>query len=104
MDRRRLRDEHGVDATILDLRRLAPLPLESVREQAPRAGTVLVADECRRTGGIADAVLADLAVASLGVRLASVRSLDTYVPLGPAADTVLLAEDDIVAGARGLLV
>jgi len=25
--------------------------------------------------------------------------VDTYVPLGPAADTVLLSTDDIVAGA-----
>ncbi len=101
---RRLHDEHGVDATVLDLRWLAPLPTEAVRAHAADARAVLVADECRATaGGIADAVLADLAVAGVGARLGSVRSRDSYVPLGPAADTVLLQEDDIVAAARDLV-
>jgi 2-oxoisovalerate dehydrogenase E1 component len=100
---RRLREDHGIDATVLDLRWLNPLPLEAVRARAGDCAAVLVADECRATGGgVADAIVADLAEAGLGVPLASVRSRDTYVPLGPAADTVLLSEDDVVTAARGL--
>ena len=100
---RRLREDHGIDATVLDLRWLNPLPLEAVRSHAARCRAVLVADECRATGGgIADEVIADLAVSDLGVRLGSVRSRDSYVPLGPAAETVLLQEDDIVAAGRKL--
>ncbi|MBW3619700.1 MAG: MFS transporter [Actinobacteria bacterium] len=100
---RRLTDDHGVRATVLDLRWLNPLPLDAVREHAARCAAVLVADECRATGGgIADAVVADLARAGTGGRLGSVCSRDSYVPLGPAADTVLLSEDDIVSGVLAL--
>ena len=35
-------------------------------------------------------------------RLARVTSADTFVPLGPAATTALLSEDDIVAAAVGV--
>ena len=97
---RRLQRDHGLRARVLDLRWLAPLPLQAVRAHAAECGAVLVADECRATGaGIADAVIADLAESGSASRLRSVRSVDTYVPLGPAADTVLLSADDIVAGA-----
>jgi 2-oxoisovalerate dehydrogenase E1 component len=94
---RRLRHEHRIRVRVLDLRWLNPLPVAAILEHARGCGTVLVADECRETGGgIADAVIAVLAEAGYGGRLASVRSRDSYVPLGPAADTVLLAEEDIV--------
>lgn len=100
---RRLSREHGLRARVLDLRWLAPLPLETLREQARECGAVLVADECRATGGgIADAVVADLAESGFPGPLRSVRSADSYVPLGPASATVLLSEDDIVRAAAGI--
>jgi 2-oxoisovalerate dehydrogenase E1 component len=93
----------GLQARVLDLRWLSPLPSAAVAEQASQVGAVLVADECRATGGgIADAVLADLAERGYDRPMRSVRSADSYVPLGPAADLVLLAEDDIVAAAHRL--
>jgi 2-oxoisovalerate dehydrogenase E1 component len=93
-----------VRVRVLDLRWLAPLPFGSVREQAQNRSGVLVVDECRATaGGVADALLADLAVHGPSVRLASVRAADSYVPLGPAADTVLVSEDGIVEAAQTLL-
>jgi 2-oxoisovalerate dehydrogenase E1 component len=62
---------------------------------------VLVADECRATGGgVADAVVAALAESGYGRPLASVRSADSYVPLGPSAETVLLTEDQVLDGLR----
>ena len=99
---RTLEKEHGLKARVLDLRWLNPLPLAAVREHARACGgRVLVVDECRATaGGIADAVLADLAEQGLGTRLASVRAADSYVPLGAATSTVLVGEDEIVTAAR----
>jgi 2-oxoisovalerate dehydrogenase E1 component len=98
-----LEREHGIRARVLDLRWLNPLPVEAVREHAAQCGKVLVVDECRATGaGIADAVIADLAEAGVGARLASVRARDTYIPLGPAANTVLVQERDIVERALAL--
>jgi 2-oxoisovalerate dehydrogenase E1 component len=94
---RRLADEHGIGVRVLDLRWLNPLPTDAVLAHAAACGAVVVADECRATGGgIADAVIATIAEASLGVPVTSARSVDSYVPLGPAADTVLLREEHIV--------
>ncbi|MEY3020285.1 MAG: hypothetical protein RLZZ272_1269, partial [Actinomycetota bacterium] len=94
----------GLRARVVDLRWLAPLPLDAIEAHARAIGRVLVADECRATaGGIADAVVAHLAEHVPTVRIASVRSMDSYVPLGPAADLVLLGEDDVERAARALL-
>jgi 2-oxoisovalerate dehydrogenase E1 component len=101
----RLRAE-GTAVRVLDLRWLAPLPLAAVREHARQTRCVLVVDECRRTGGgPSAAILADLAQdAELrGIPLARVAAEDSYVPLGPAANTVLVQTEDIVRTARGLL-
>jgi 2-oxoisovalerate dehydrogenase E1 component len=97
---RRLRTEHGVAARVIDLRWLNPLPFEALRQHADRVGSVVVVDECRRTGGgVADAIVADLAEAGIGRRLGSVRAVDSFVPLGTATSAVLVGLDQIVAAA-----
>lgn len=98
--RAELAAKHGVDARVLDVRWLNPLPFEAIRREAASASAVLVVDECRRTGGgIAEAVVADLAESGYGGVLRSVRAPDSFVPLGPAADTVLVQPADIVSAA-----
>jgi 2-oxoisovalerate dehydrogenase E1 component len=100
---RRLQREHGLAARVLDLRWLAPLPWDALVENARDCKRVLVVDECRSTGGgIADAIVAHLAERWRASGLGSVRAADTYVPLGPAAGSVLVSEDDIVAAALEL--
>jgi 2-oxoisovalerate dehydrogenase E1 component len=94
----RLADEHDLRAAVLDLRWLNPLPMEAVREHAIEVGTVVVVDECRATGGgVADAIVADLAEHRIGRRVTSIRAVDSYVPLGPATSAVLVGVDQIVA-------
>ncbi|MGI9629193.1 MAG: thiamine pyrophosphate-dependent enzyme [Longimicrobiales bacterium] len=96
---RTLRAEHGLKVAVLDVRWLNPLPLEEISQHAAGRRHVVVVDECRATaGGIADAVVAHLAEGGFSGRLGSVRAVDTYVPLGPAANTVLVQEQDIVDG------
>jgi 2-oxoisovalerate dehydrogenase E1 component len=100
---RRLLDE-GVQARVLDVRWLNPLPMEAIELHARQCGRVFVADECRATGGgIADAVIAGLVERGFRGELGSVRAADSYVPLGAAAACVLVSEDDIVAGVRRLV-
>ena len=102
---RRLADEHGVRARVIDLRWLNPLPVEAIREHASACTSVLVVDECRATGGgIADAVIADL-VEQAGRRggTGSVRAVDSFVPLGTATSAVLVGTDQIVAAAVSLV-
>jgi 2-oxoisovalerate dehydrogenase E1 component len=101
---KRLAAETGKRARVVDVRWLNPLPFAAIADHARECGAVLVADECRATGGgIADALVAHLACRGLGKRLASVCSADSFVPLGPAADLVLLSEEQILAAARELV-
>ncbi|MFG1910925.1 thiamine pyrophosphate-dependent enzyme [Kribbella sp. NPDC048928] len=88
---------------VVDLRWLAPLPVEDLLREANITGRVLVADETRRTGGVSEGVLATLIDHGYTGRLARVTSYDSYVPLGAAAHEVLLSEQTIEAAARELL-
>lgn len=92
-----LREEHGIETRVIDLRWLNPLPFDAVEEAVSGCERVLVVDECRRTGGgIADALLAELVRRGAGIPLDSIAAPDSFIPLGPAADTVLVQVEDIV--------
>tara|TARA_R110002072_G_scaffold300368_3_gene477672 strand:- start:2676 stop:4937 length:2262 start_codon:yes stop_codon:yes gene_type:complete len=97
---KQLEDQHGLKCRVIDARWLAPLPHAAIRQHAADCDAVLVVDECRATGaGIADAVVANLAEDGFGKPLRSVRSADTYIPLGAAANLALIQEHDIVRAA-----
>jgi 2-oxoisovalerate dehydrogenase E1 component len=93
----------GIGCRVLDLRWLAPLPYQDLLRAAGASGTVLVADETRRTGGVSESVITTLVDAGFTGRIARVASHDSFVPLGDAADTVLLSEAAIEDAARDLL-
>jgi 2-oxoisovalerate dehydrogenase E1 component len=93
----------GIHSRVLDLRWLNPLPLNDIRLAAAATGRVLVADETRRTGGAGEGVLAALAESGFRGRMTRVAGQDSYIPLGAAANLVLLGEDDIEAAARELV-
>jgi 2-oxoisovalerate dehydrogenase E1 component len=99
---RRLR-EREIGVNIVDLRWLAPLPLEEVLREASATGRTLVVDETRRTGGVGEGIVAELLDAGYSGRLARVSSKDSFVPLGDAARLVLLSEDEIEAAALRLV-
>jgi len=100
---RTLNEQYGVAARVIDVRWLNPLPLDAIRRHADECGRVLVADECRATGGgIAEAVIAALAEGGFKGALRSVRAVDTYVPLGAAANLVLISESQIVEAVRSV--
>ncbi|MGA9714949.1 MAG: transketolase C-terminal domain-containing protein [Aeromicrobium sp.] len=94
-------EQAGVGCTVLDLRWLAPLPEEDLVAHAARFDHVLVVDETRRSGGVAEAVIAALIDHRHPGSIGRVTSHDSFIPLGPAANHVLLQVGDIVrAGAR----
>jgi len=99
---RRLADD-GIGARVLDLRWLAPLPANDIKLAAARTGRVLVVDETRHSGGVGEGVLALLVESGYRGRMARVASKDSFVPLGAAANLVLLGEDEIEAAARNLV-
>ncbi|GAA5086696.1 2-oxoisovalerate dehydrogenase E1 component [Thermocatellispora tengchongensis] len=88
---------------VLDLRWLAPLPTEDLLRAAELTGKVLIADETRRTGGVSEGVIAELLDAGFEGQIARVTSQDSFVPLGEAANRVLLSEAEIEMAARKML-
>ncbi len=100
---RKLRVERGIPVRVVDLRWLKPLPLTDLEDEARRTGRLLVVDECRERGGPGDEVIARLVERVPGLRTRQVVGLDCYIPLGDAANLVLVQEPDIEAAALALL-
>jgi 2-oxoisovalerate dehydrogenase E1 component len=95
--------ESGIGVRVLDLRWLAPLPVDDILREARATGRVLVVDETRQSGGVAEGVLAALVDAEFDGRMARVASRDSFVPLGDAAQHVLVDDATIEKAARRLL-
>jgi len=95
-------ETQGVGARVLDLRWLAPLPLDDLLRAAGETGRVLVVDETRRTGGVSEGIVTALADAGFDGRVVRVASKDSFIPLGDAANLVLLSEEEIEAAALAL--
>jgi len=93
----------GVEASVLDLRWLSPLPLHDLTTVASEFDRVLIVDETRHSGGVAESVLAALHDAGHRGSIARVNSHDSFIPLGPAADKVLLDEHTIAQTALRLV-
>ncbi|MFB9236089.1 transketolase C-terminal domain-containing protein, partial [Plantactinospora siamensis] len=93
----------GVGCRVVDLRWLSPLPVADLVREATATGRVLVVDETRRSGGVAEGVIAALVDAGYVGSVRRVASVDSFIPLGPAARQVLVTEDAITEGAQTLL-
>ncbi|MGN6799252.1 MAG: transketolase C-terminal domain-containing protein, partial [Gaiellaceae bacterium] len=93
----------GIEARVLDLRWLAPMPVEDVLEAAEATGRVLVVDETRRTGGVSEGIVTALVDEGYAGRIARVASKDSFIPLGDAANLVLLSEQEIETAALELV-
>ena len=95
----------GIDIStrVVDLRWLAPLPVEDMLREATATGRVLIVDETRETGGVGEGVLAALVGGGFTGELDRVASRDSFIPLGDAALEVLLSEDAIEATAIKLV-
>ncbi|HEY6177511.1 MAG TPA: transketolase C-terminal domain-containing protein, partial [Kofleriaceae bacterium] len=100
---RRLERDHGVACRVLDLRWLSPLPVDDLVREVEAVGRVLVVDETRRSGGVSEGVLAALVDRGFAGPIARVASLDSFVPLGAAANHVLVSEAEIERAALALV-
>ena len=89
----------GISARVVDLRWLAPLPVDDMIREGGATGRVLIVDETRATGGVGEGVLAELLEHGYTGVVERVASKDSFIPLGDAALEVLLSEDTIEAAA-----
>lgn len=99
----KLERESSIRVRVFDLRWLAPLPVEDLLREAEASSAVLIVDETRRSGGVAEGVIASLIDEGFSGRVARVTAEDSFVPLGPAANLVLVDEASIEAAARKLV-
>jgi 2-oxoisovalerate dehydrogenase E1 component len=95
--------EAGLTARTLDLRWIAPLPIDDIVREATATGRVLVVDETRASGGVSEAIITALVEAGFSGRIARVAAADSFIPLGDAANHVLVSEAGIEKAAHELL-
>jgi 2-oxoisovalerate dehydrogenase E1 component len=99
--------ESGIEASVVDLRWLAPLDREAVLTVARQAGRVLIVHEDSRTGGIGEslaAVIQEEVFEWLDAPVRVVGALDTPVPYAPPLEAVFLpSEAEIEHAARRLV-
>jgi len=93
----------GIDARVVDIRWLVPLPVADILREAQATGRVLIVDETRRSGGVSEGIVGALVDASFEGTISRVTSQDSFIPLGEAASQVLLQEAEIEAAARALV-
>jgi pyruvate/2-oxoglutarate/acetoin dehydrogenase E1 component len=97
----------GIDASVLDLRTLAPLDRGAVLALARRCHRVLVVHEDTRTGGIGEslaAIVQEEAFESLDAPVRIVGALDTPVPYSPPLEEFFLPSEAQVERAARLLI
>ncbi|UWQ37146.1 MFS transporter [Leisingera aquaemixtae] len=91
----------GVNARIVDLRWLAPLPEAALLEAVEGCKHVLIVDECRTTGSQSEALMALFAEQS-SIPAARIAASDCFIATGPAYGATLPSKDSIVAAAMTL--
>ncbi len=92
----------GVKARIVDTRWLSPLPADALVEAVAGAKRILVVDETRRSGGVAEALIA-LFAERTKVPLARITAEDSFIATGPAYAETMPSADGIHQAAKALL-
>jgi 2-oxoisovalerate dehydrogenase E1 component len=96
-------ERQSITTTVVDLQWVSPLPVQSLLRTAAGFTNILVVDETRASGGVSESVVAALNQAGHPARIRRVTSDDSFIPLGPAANAVLLSEERILDAAKDLL-
>jgi 2-oxoisovalerate dehydrogenase E1 component beta subunit len=97
----------GIEASVLDLRWLAPLDKEALLAVARHCSRVLIVHEDSRTGGIGEslaAIVQEEAFESLDAPVRIVAALDTPVPYSPPLEEAFLPSQAEIERAARLLV
>src|SRR3954465_3372625 len=97
----------GIQASVLDLRSLAPLDKDTVLAVARHCSRVLIVHEDSRTGGIGEslaAIIQEEAFESLDAPVRVVGALDAPVPYSPPLEEFFLPSEQEIERAARLLV
>jgi 2-oxoisovalerate dehydrogenase E1 component len=97
-----LREKHGLELRVIDLRWLAPLNEDGLIDAVAGCEHILVVDECRKTGSQSEALMALFAERAPKIACARITAEDCFIPLGRAATLTLPSRDSIVEAALDL--
>ncbi len=93
-----LQADHGIGVRIIDLRWLAPLPIDAVATAAEPCRSILIVDECRETGSQSEAIMALLAERGRH-DVERECAADSFIATGPAFGATLPSRESIIAAA-----
>ena len=92
----------GVKARIIDMRWLSPLPSEALVAAVQGCERLLIVDETRRSGGVAEALMA-LFAERTDLPLARITAQDSFIATGPAYAATMPSAESIYSAAKRLL-
>ncbi|MCA3452017.1 MAG: MFS transporter [Rhodobacter sp.] len=92
----------GISTRIIDLRWLSPLPKAALTAALAGCAHILIVDETRHSGGVAEALMAHVAETAPGLALARLTAGDSFIATGPAHAATLPSRDAIIAAAQRL--
>ncbi|WP_171229256.1 thiamine pyrophosphate-dependent enzyme [Ruegeria sp. HKCCA4008] len=92
----------GIKTRIIDMRWLSPLPKAALTQAVTGAKRILIVDETRHHGGVAEALMAHFHETS-DVPLARITAEDSFIATGPAYAATMPSKDSIEAAARSLM-
>ena len=92
----------GIKTRIIDLRWLSPLPVESMVAAVKGCKHVLIVDETRHSGGVAEALMSALHEAGVA-KMARVTSQDSFIATGPAYAATMPSAQSIAMAAKSLV-
>ena len=92
----------GIKTRIIDMRWLSPLPADALIAATKGCKHILIVDETRHSGGVAEALMALFAERS-NAPTARLTAKDSFIATGPAYAATMPSADDIVAAALSLV-
>lgn len=92
----------GVKARVIDMRWLSPLPADALVEAVKGAKRILIVDETRHSGGVAEALMA-LFTERTDLPHARITAEDSFIATGPAYAATMPSTDGIFAAAMQLM-
>ena len=92
----------GIKTRIIDLRWLSPLPVEAMVAAVKGCKHVLIVDETRHSGGVAEALMSALHEAGVA-KMARVTSQDSFIATGPAYAATMPSAQSIAQAAKFLV-
>ncbi len=92
----------GIGARIVDLRWLSPLPKAALTAAVAGCRNILIVDETRHSGGLAEALMAHFHETAPEAKLARLTAEDSFIATGPAYAATMPSAAGIVRAAQEL--